>query len=75
MEYEAAVKRIFGWWRIRHLRGDTILESPNKMALAVRILFQADGSRIEIPMNRIIKFGPAREMSIRADIKNETGNK
>ena len=75
MEYEAKVKRFFGWWKIKHLRGDTMLESPNGTILAVRVLFQADKTRIEVPMNRIIKFGPDREMSIRDDIQRTAGQK
>lgn len=72
--------RALFWKKIKNVEGDTILrdDSPRigtNQPFNVRVLFLADKSRIEIPMNCIIKFSKERHFDIKDEMEKELGQK
>jgi len=77
MTYEVYYKKPGGfiWHKVKNVEADTIIETDNGQALAVRVLFLADKTRLEIPMTCLIKFSKERFYDIQNNMESETGQK
>jgi len=76
MVYSVRYKK-FGslfWKTVKNVEGDTIMDHVGQ-ALPVRVLLLADKSRIEIPMDCIIKFSKERFYDIQKQMEKEAGQK
>lgn len=66
--------RIF-WHKVKDVEGDTIIETDNKNPLPVRVIFLANKTRLEIPMDCLIKFSKERFFDVQANLEREAGQK
>lgn len=66
--------RIF-WHKIKDVEGDTIIETVKGQALPVRAIFLVNKTRLEIPMDCIIKFSKERFYDVQASLEREAGQK
>lgn len=66
--------RIF-WHKIKDVEGDTIIETEKGQALPVRAIFLVNKTRLEIPMDCIIKFSKERFYDVQATLEREAGQK
>jgi len=65
----------FIWHKVKNVEADTIIETDKGQALAVRVLFLSDRTRLEIPMDCIIKFSKERFYDVQANLEREAGQK
>ena len=67
------------WEEIHDVEGDSLLEGDRKglpghpPAFPVRVVFQKDHTRWEIPMSCLIRFSPERFDTIKKDMENRSG--
>jgi hypothetical protein len=64
------------WEEINDVEGDTLLVGdPNGPpgSFPVRVIYQKDHTRWEIPMSCLIRFSPERFDSIKKDMENRSG--
>lgn len=63
------------WHKIKDVEGDTIIESDKGQALPVRAIFLANKTRLEIPMDCVIKFSRERYYDVQAALEKEASQK
>lgn len=66
--------RIF-WHKIKDVEADTIIETAKGQGLPVRVIFLVNKTRVEIPMNCIIKFSKERFYDVQANIEREANQR
>ena len=62
-----------GWKKVKGVTGDTIIETDNKQAMPVRVLFLENRERLEIPMSFLIRFSKERFFDIQASMEKQAG--
>lgn len=62
--------RIF-WHKVKDVEGDTIIETGKGQGLPVRVIVLANKTRLEIPMDCIIKFSRERLYDVQANLERE----
>ena len=63
------------WHKIKDVEGDTIIETARGQALPVRAIFLANKTRLEIPMDCVIKFSRERFYNVQANLEREASQK
>lgn len=66
--------RIF-WHKIKDVEADTIIETGKGQALPVRAIFLVNKTRLEIPMDCVIKFSKERFYDVQANLEREVGQR
>lgn len=66
--------RIF-WHKIKNVEGDMIIETERGQALPVRAIFLANKTRLEIPMDCVIKFSRERFYDVQATLQRKAEQK